>query len=397
MFSRGVGVDMFWGGCLVMVDTTCHTHTHVHMSHLTSLCSWVAHVNVSCMTAAFGTNFDWKETIAIFRSQFLAQRNLCLWHLELLPKGSHLKQVLLLDPLPKGTLSPNPKPRGVEETPLVQRGWQIGINGMANPGTGITRTGHQELAQWAMPGGRRWDRRPWPEKQLKPLPKGIKTKLQQMQQHQLQQMQQHQLQQMQQHQLQHQAAQKAPPAAAAPACMWMPRGQKQSLSNLLTKGMRKKVRKKMRKNEKKKEKKMKKWEKRRSISWQKGWEEKGSISWQKGCDKWATRVWWGKFLENSTSPTTTKAKTPCQKGRDHGPSARTRAWRHLDPEAEQEHQSSCGLAQCDGGQWGGQPQVHSSCARLAGQWLPGVHGVLLWPAQTTSGAPEGEAVAPGVH
>ena len=25
MFSRGVGVDMFLGGCLVMVDTTCHT------------------------------------------------------------------------------------------------------------------------------------------------------------------------------------------------------------------------------------------------------------------------------------------------------------------------------------------------------------------------------------
>ena len=49
--------------------------------------------------------------------------------------------------LARRTLSPNPKPRGVEETPLVQRGWQIGINGMANPGTGITRTGHQELAQ----------------------------------------------------------------------------------------------------------------------------------------------------------------------------------------------------------------------------------------------------------
>ena len=37
--------------------------------------------------------------------------------------------------------------RGVQETPLVQRGWLIGIIGMANPSGGIARTGHQELAQ----------------------------------------------------------------------------------------------------------------------------------------------------------------------------------------------------------------------------------------------------------
>ena len=136
---------------MVMVDTTCHTHTHVHMctcAHITPhlpvsmgcTCECVMH-DCSFLAQAFSLKGGHHQAFIPCQKEFVPS------NLELLPKGSHLKFVLLLDPLPKGTLSPNPKPRGVEESPLVQRGWLIGVNGMANPGTGITRTGHQELAQ----------------------------------------------------------------------------------------------------------------------------------------------------------------------------------------------------------------------------------------------------------
>ena len=381
-----------------MVDTTCHTHTHAHVQHV-HMCTyhtslpcvhglhmWVCHAWLQLLAQA-----TWKETISPGLNSL--PKGICAFKL-----GTLAKRVPSETNPTAGSLAqrdPFTKPkafRGVQETPLVQRGWLIGINGMANPSGGIARTGHQELAQWAIPGGRRWDRRPWPEKQLKPLPKGIKTKLQQMQQHQLQQMQQHQLQQMQQHQLQHQAAQKAPPAAAAPAWVWMPRGQKQSLSNLLTKGMRKKMRKKMKKTMwKKKQHLLTKGMRRKQMS------RKRAHLLAKGMWQMSHKGLVGQVPGELHQPHHHQSQDPCQKGRDPGSSARTRAWRHLDPEAEQEHQSGSGLVQCDGGGWCGPTQLHCSCANIAAQWLPGVHGVLLWPPQTTWGAPEAEAAAPGVH